>query len=308
MALQQIRWLHIFSVLITGSLIAEPAVQIRTSAHATAMAYGDTELWTYQHDPGEGKPYFHPLNAANGALLSELRPQDHPWHRGLWFSWKYINGVNYWEENRETGRSDGLTRLISTQREIDDSQQVIIRQALDYAPVEVGTALLRETRTLVLSPPDSAGCYTIDWSSEFRALQPVELSRTPIPGEPDGKRYGGYAGLSMRLNKAFIGGRFLTADGEFKAKGFDHTAARWMIFNSEPGASLLIMDHAENPRAPTKWYVAPKMPFYSPALLFDAPLQLNKGEVLSLRYRIVVSPEPIIPAQAALRFSDWVGR
>ena len=25
------------------------------------------------------------------------RPPDHIWHHGLWFSWKFINKVNYWE-------------------------------------------------------------------------------------------------------------------------------------------------------------------------------------------------------------------
>jgi len=305
---KQMRYLCICSAVMAGSLMAEPAAVIKSSAEVTSMEVDGSELWTYRHDPAEGKPYFHPLKTTNGTVFSELRPKDHPWHRGLWFSWKYINGVNYWEENRETGQSDGRTRLLSTERRIDDAQNVTIRQTLEYAPGEGAAAVLQESRRLVLSPPDASGNYRIDWTSDFHALEPLELSRTPILGEPGGKAYGGYAGLSIRVNKALTGGIFLTGAGEFHAEGIDNTTADWMIFETGRAGSLLMMDHPGNLRSPTKWYVAPMMPYFSPALLFDAAHTMAAGERLSLNYRILVSPESITAKQAADLYRRWAQR
>jgi len=289
-----------------GVSSAAPAIEVVTSPEATSMHQGGAVLWTYHHNPAEGKPYFHPLNTTNGDRLTELRPKDHPWHRGLWLSWKYINGVNYWEENPATGQSDGFTRLLKTERSIDNSQQVTIEQQLDYAPAPDGAALLLETRRLVIAPPDSSGDYHIDWSSEFYAVAAIELDRTPLLGEPDGKSYGGYAGLSIRLNKSSVGGTFLTGDGVLVAAGIQNVSAEWMSFSSvEDGASILMLEHPESFRSPTKWYVAPMMPYYSPAILFNAPHSMAAGESLSLRYRIVISPKPIPAVKAAGALRDW---
>jgi hypothetical protein len=288
-----------------GVSSAAPAIEVLTSPEATTMHYGDKVLWTYHHDSVEGKPYFHPLNTSSEDRLSELRPKGHPWHRGLWLSWKYINGVNYWEENPATGQSDGFTRLLKTERSIDDSQQVTIEQQLDYAPAPDGAALLLETRRLVIAPPDSSGNYHIDWSSEFHAAAAIELGRTPVLGEPNGKGYGGYAGLSIRLNKSSVGGTFLTGDGALDAEGIQNISAEWVSFSTEEGASILMMEHPESFRSPTKWYVAPMMPYYSPAILFDAPHSMAAGESLSLRYRIVISPKPIPAVKATAAFHDW---
>ncbi|HKK19261.1 MAG TPA: PmoA family protein [Opitutales bacterium] len=299
------RSVFILTAFTLCRLYSETATEVVASPESTTMHYEGRVLWTYQHDAAEGKPYFHPLHTTNGERLTELRPKDHPWHRGFWFSWKYLNGVNYWEENRETGQSEGFTRLLATWRSISEVQQVTFDQDLDYAPTKDGPALLRESRRLVLSPPDASGDYTIDWLSEFQAVETVEFGRTPILGEPNGKNWGGYAGLSIRLNKALIGGSFLRSDGVLNDDAIQNAKAPWMIFKSPEGAAVLMMDHPENFRSPTQWYVAPKMPFFSPAVLYDAPYSMAAGERLFLRYRLVVSSEAISLDKAEATFREW---
>jgi hypothetical protein len=49
---------------------------------------------------------FNHVICQDGPVLTWLRPPDHPWHHGLWFSWKTVNGLNYWEEY-ENGESEG---------------------------------------------------------------------------------------------------------------------------------------------------------------------------------------------------------
>lgn len=58
-------------------------------------------VWQLNFNKKEGKPYFHPVGLIDGTVLTWLRPADHRWHRALWFSWKFIDGLNYWEESPE---------------------------------------------------------------------------------------------------------------------------------------------------------------------------------------------------------------
>src|SRR5690242_15645430 len=74
------------------------AVTFQESDDALTCKMGDQILWRFSYNTNVGKPFFHPLSVLAGEPLTAFRPKDHPWHYGLWFSWKYINGVNYWEE------------------------------------------------------------------------------------------------------------------------------------------------------------------------------------------------------------------
>ena len=290
--------------LTCSSFGADSTVEVDEAEHALSARLDGRTLWTFHHDPKEGKPYFHPLSSVDGTMFTDLRPDDHPWHRGIWFSWKFINGVNYWEEDRQTGESAGRTLLLSAVQTVSKGRTVRIDMDLAYAPAGTVEHVLWESRAVEVSPPDTNGAYTIDWASEFRALEEdVVLDRTPLPGEPGGKDYGGYAGWSVRMNADVRGGTFRNSEGKSDRTAHRQPAA-WMLFTASEGGSLLFMDHPENLGYPSKWYVAEGMPYFSPALIHDGPHTIKAGETLRLRYRIVVLPEgigtPVAPA-------GWLG-
>ena len=245
-------------------------------------------LWVYNCDPADGKPYFHPLASTDGTVFTDLRPEDHPWHRGVWFSWKYINGVNYWEEDRATGKSAGETRIVNIDREVTAGKDVHLALDLEYAPAGTDDVVLRENRSLVVTAPDQKGRYTIEWSSSFHAQgSEVVLDRTPIPGEPNGKNWGGYAGWSVRMNKAMLNGSFFNSEGATNAH---RSAAQWNVFQADAGGGLVFKDHPDNINYPAKWYIAKGMPYFSPAVIHDAPHTIKAGESLALKYSLTVCP------------------
>ncbi|VGO11484.1 hypothetical protein PDESU_00028 [Pontiella desulfatans] len=271
-------------------LVSAPAfagLELRQGAGSIAAWLDGKALWTYNCDPADGKPWFHPLASTEGTVFTDLRPEDHPWHRGVWFSWKFINGVNYWEEERETHASAGETRIRKVAGTIKD-QTARINLEIEYAPAGTEAPVMRENRLVVVAAPDETGTYSIDWSSTFQALEKtVVLDRTPIPGQPGGKSWGGYAGWSVRMNAAMKGGTFLDSEGRESAH---RAAAAWTLFNAPEGGSLLFMDHPDNFGHPSKWYIAPGMPFFGPAVIHDAPQALQAGETRTLNYRLVVLP------------------
>ncbi len=281
------------AVVLVALSVSVAKVELVESEHRIALQKDGVDLWAFNHDPAEGKPYLHPVRAVGGDVFTSLRPEDHPWHRGIWFSWKFINGVNYWEENSETGLSEGETWLLSVDREVDDGLNVLITMRLAYAPSRDAEPVLTETRRLRISAPDENGVYSIDWVSEsLVGGEDLVFDRTPLPSEPGGKSWGGYAGYSIRMNGDMVSGRYSNS-GELEGERTHGTAARWVSFRSPGGGCIRFMDHPENIRFPAKWYVWPSMGYFSPAILFDRSLALNAGERLKLQYRIQVSGEKV---------------
>jgi hypothetical protein len=298
---------HLSLLLAAGFIFPACSSDYSTTETETSVSatYRGQLLWTYRHDPTEAKPCFHPLSSTDGTLFTDFRPEDHPWHRGLWFSWKYINGVNYWEENRKTGKAAGETRIVGFDSRITETDTIHFELDIEYGPADNNEVILTEQRHIVVSPPQEDGAYTIDWSATYKAVgSDVELDRTPPPGAPNGKAWGGYAGWSVRMNKDVHAGVFLNSEGE---EGADRHPARWQLFKAPDQGCLLLMDHPQNLNYPVKWYIAPKMPYFSPALIHDHPHRLQKGQTLSLRYRLVVAPGKMTLARAEKWWESWTG-
>src|SRR5262245_6468807 len=55
--------------------------------NSLAWRSGTNVIWQLTFDPNKGKPFFHPVAVAGGPALTNFKPEDHPWHYGLWFSW-----------------------------------------------------------------------------------------------------------------------------------------------------------------------------------------------------------------------------
>lgn len=283
--------------------------EVEEQEHALTAYLNGRKLWTYNHDPAEGKPYFHPLATTTGINLTGLRPDDHPWHRGLWFSWKYINKVNYWEESRKTGLSDGRTQIFHFQGLVSTDKTTHLQLRLTYTPADKTTPVLIEMRKLRISAPDSNGIYTVDWESEFIAgAKDVEFDRTPLPDEEGGKNWGGYAGLSLRMNKEVNGGVFQNSEGQTGEAGAHRQAADWMSYTPPDGGYVLFMDHPENMNHPNKWYISEKMGYFSPSVVHDAAHVLEKHQSLVLRHRVVISPEVLDDAEIKQLMADWLNQ
>lgn len=266
----------------------------RQEKNSVALMNNDKTVWQHHFDKVEGKPYFHPLSTMDGSVLTAMRPEDHPWHRAVWFSWKFINGLNYWEEDRETGKSEGITELKSVASKLNKDFTAEFKIELAYHP-PMGVDLLNEERTIRMSPPAEDGSYFMDWESTFTALaNEVVLDRTPLPDEPNGVTWGGYAGFSARLNLQLWDVKTISDSGE--TENLHGKASKWISFQAknlkgEP-VSLTIFDHPDNVKFPNKFYISndPVTPFYyfSPALIFDQRMILKKGEKLHLKYRLLI--------------------
>ena len=248
-------------------------------------------LWNFEIDTPEGRPFFHPLNLPSGKPLTDLRPKDHVWHLGWWFSWKFINGVNYWEpadERREGVEPEGRTRV--TKKSIAcEGLACKVRLELEYGPRSGRASALTEVRTVEIAPPDLDGGYAIGVRHVFTAREDVVLDRTPPHGSTaSGKWGGGYAGATLRLapsaTKAFVvrgsaGGATPAAVTGVETKSLDF---------SDPSTGEGVEFAQVAAPASARFYVWPDKRMVNPSPIYEGPLSLKKGETLELAYRLAV--------------------
>jgi hypothetical protein len=155
---------------------------------------------------------------------------------------------------------------------------------------------MTEKRVVDMSAPDDQGTYHSDWTCTFTAGErDVILDRTPLEGEPGGKPWGGYAGLSVRFAKDLAERQVVTTKGPVKfagqlrfrgkARAMDYSG---LIQGGPVGVAAF--DYPENLHHPTPWYAIKSQPmsYFSPAVICDGPFTLKAGQRFTLRYRVMV--------------------
>lgn len=263
-----------------------------------ALMSGDKTVWRFRADSSESsKPYFEPLGVAGGKSLVAAKPVDHPWHLAHWFSWKYINGVNYWEADKN-GLSQGETFWETPKKELHADGSAKITMNLGYRPrsknEKPSATLLKEERETLISAPASDGSYFLDWTQVFTAEEDVKLDRTPIPGEKGGVVHGGYAGLAVRFSNELKDVKTVLTNSENErdrggfrvdVRGANGAEQNGVINGKEYG--IAILPHPDMPRS-GDWYIIKQKNFIylNPAILLRGDYKLKKGETLTLRHRV----------------------
>jgi hypothetical protein len=233
------------------------------------------------------RPYVHPLTTPAGAVLSAEAPADHPWHHALWFTVKFVNGENFWEEYGDFG----TLRTTAVERDGDT-----VRAGLDWIAPDGESVRLRETRTLTTVALDDAA-YAIDWTEQLDVPVTTALDRTPFT------TWGGYGGLTMRGAPDWTDTTIRLGDDTRRDRALGERA-RWLAIEglapAGPAApapvGVVLLDHPDNPRSPTPWYASNRADTYgegwanfvNAAFLWDEPLTVEPGAPLRLRYRVLV--------------------
>ena len=85
---------------LSAQMMAGPDANPEVSSHknhfldwiktdeSVALTNNSKVVWKFNYGKSGKKPHFHPLALMDGTVLTENKPKDHPWHYGMWFSWK----------------------------------------------------------------------------------------------------------------------------------------------------------------------------------------------------------------------------
>jgi hypothetical protein len=300
-------------VLTFAAQAAPPIIWERTEGESLAYKKGDEILWQFNFGTNTQKPYFHPLRVAGGESLTASRPTDHRWHYGLWFSWKYINGVNYWEEDKD-GRAQGNTTWDAPVIKTRDDGAAEIQITLRYVSPTNGVMMI-EQREIKISSPREKGEVTIDWTGEFEAMKELVLDRTPMPGEPHGAVNGGYAGLAFRGPSDPVPCAFITAEGSVEKFASDRArpnskAAACNLTQGGRTNGVAIFSHVSNTGGDSPWYMinSKVMRWFSPSLLAPAPKKVKPHEKFTWKFRVTTQAEAWTPAKLREQSEKYNGK
>lgn len=264
--------------------------------------------WTYAWDH-ELKPHLHPVMTPAGHLLTRVEPPDHPWQRGLWFSIKFVDGVNFWEEGFDpwgTIRHEGAPETSADGVEGD----------LAWIGDDRTTVVLREHRRFTHVPIDR-DAYAIDLDTAVTAPEGALLDRSPFNG-----LFGGYSGFTLRGRNDWRDTSLLLDDGTTTGR-VAPKVSRWCdmtgVVDTDEGAvsaGIALLDHPGNLRHPPPYYASTKAPDYgdegwtnfaNPAFLWDGPHTLEPGEPLRLRYRAIVHDGAWTAERLEDAWQAWAG-
>ena len=279
----------------TRSFVSAP------SWDATGMLVDGKLCWTYVPQSPEGKPFFHVLAIpGTGDVFTSYRPPDHNWHLGFWFSWKFINGCNFWEPD-----SNGVTRVVAQTVTPSDDKALLVDATLSY--LAKGREAVRERRAVRVTTKRN-GDYTIEWASTFTAQETnAVFSTTPVSRDKEGKRWasGGYAGLMMRFaDSPAFSYTYANDAGQADVLTCGEKSAKMEVVAvckaSGARAKITLSDHPENPRYPSTWFARHSTTDHKgrgyylvgPSMIFHEPMTLAAGTSARFRYTVSVERLP----------------
>jgi hypothetical protein len=239
-------------------------------------------LWRYVYG-GKPKPFFHPICTPAGHNIALFEPHDHVWHRGLWFTIKFVNEENFWEEHAPYG----VQRTLLPPDVTHDDDRVTLSSVQCWIRPDQESVVIDEQRRMTYVPL-AASAYALDLVFTLTPRVDVVLDRTPFEG------WGGYGGLCFRGSRNWGPTRLLFSDGSTSDRPTPVVSA-WCDLSGpldggvDQSGGIAMFDHSDNIRHPVPWYggTGPGH-YFNAAFLFNEPLALQSGTTMTLRYRVYV--------------------
>jgi hypothetical protein len=242
------------------------------------------------------RPYLHPVRTLDGVVVTDHRPDDHPWHRGISWALPVVGDHNFWGgpsyvhgrgylalPNNGAMVHTGFTRLEARPDRID------IAHDLDWI-TEGGDRIITEQRGLTVTlVTNAAGPHA--WRLGFDTAMTNVGSEPLALGSPTtrGRSSAGYGGLFWRGPRSFTAGHAHAVGGARVDDDLMGTRHDWLAFTAQ-NTTLVFTDAAGNPGHPVQWFVrSAEFPGVCPAPFHDSETVLAPGETLRRNYAIAVA-------------------
>ena len=260
-------------------IYAQKKITAERNGSSVDIRIGNQFFTSYIFSEEEKYPYFFPVNGPSGASVTSMRNGTYPHHTSLFFGCDKINGGNYWQEGLDRGQIVSLhvNILESGEDKVVLSDECIWKRPGANAPV-------KDTRKITITSP-SEGLFQIDFDIVMEMLMEVTIEKT---------NHSLFSGRVDPDLAVINGGTMINAEGEKGEKATFGKFSSWMDYYGKRGdkmEGIAIMQHPSN-----KWYPAPWFTrdygFFSPTPMYwpenDKEITMNKGEVINLRYRVII--------------------
>ncbi len=269
----------------------------------------DGRLFTKYVKQSGTKPILYPLIGPTGKAMTRAFPmeqvkgerRDHPHHRSLWFTHGDVNGIDFWSEGSNKGKT-----VHREYRKIEGGTTGTIAVVVDWMAPD-GKKVLEDERTYTFRADEDA--RIVDFAITLKASDgAVKFGDTKE----------GSFGLRIPTSMDVVsgrGGHIVTSEGPRDRAAWGKPAA-WVDYygpvEGEP-LGIAVLNYPSSFRFPTRWHVRDYGLFAAnPFGLHDFPkvegsggeYTLEGGQTLPLKYRVVLHKGNEQEGRIAQRFQS----
>ncbi len=288
-----------------NAVSAEDPLRVTVESDAASIYEGQRVLLRYRYDNVPFKPCVQQLFSPQGVNILRDSPADHQHHHALMFA-VAVDGVNFWEEQKEPGRQ--MHRRfgeVKIGKSVDEPRAGFTEQ-LDWINPRSKELLLKEDRTVEIRRMSGVDVTLLSWQSNL-AVPPGKDS-VVLAGSH-------YFGLGMRFVESMdVKGQFRNAEGKTGevVRGDERlTPANWCAYSAEANGkpvTVAMFGHPDNVRGPASWFTMTKPFAYLSATmnLHKEPLKVVSDKPLVLRYAVALWDGPVADEQISRIYQQWI--
>ena len=269
----------------------------------------DKAVFFYQKEPKSSNGgyicnnYIHPLFALNGDTLTEEFPDDHPYHRGIFWSWHqlYINNKSIGDGWIMKNISQEVVDLHPNAGKLSASLnlKILWRSGL----YKNKKAFIEESTSIIVHQMKS-DMRKIDIEISLQALVPG----VSIGGSDDEKGYGGLC-ARIKLPDDIV---FTAENGPVTPDRLQILAGSWMDFSGSFGSGenqngLAILCHPDTPNYPAPWILRQESSMQNIVFPGRDRVPIAMDHSLKLKYRLIVHAGNADEADLAMLQSEYLG-
>lgn len=285
-----------FTGLIHNATFSQSKVTAEKTGDKIEIKVNGNLFTNYIISQHEKYPFFFPVNGPSNASVTSMRNANYPHHSSLFFGCDRVNGGNYWQEGLERGQIISLRADII---ETGNEKAVIENECIWRRPG--ANAPIKDKRIITISTP-SKGKFQIDFDITMEMLMDVVIEKT---------NHSLFSGRMDPDLAVINGGTMINAEGETGEKATFGKRSPWMDCHGKRQGKtegMAILQHPSNDWYPAPWFTR-DYGFFSPTPMYwpenDKNTTLKKGEVIRLRYRVLVHGGDHIEAGIAGEFEKY---
>lgn len=251
--------------------------------HEVSFQWVGNELCRLHFSPDQSRPFVYPVNGQAGRSLTRMGhprdPESHSHHNSVWISHQDVDGVNFWEDR---GKGRILHRRVLRFEDGAKSAGVLTENAW---VADTNDVLLVERRLTSVQHLGERGWLLLIDLELQPAGSAVTLGKTPF----------GLIGVRMAKTIGVNdgGGSILNSDGERDEAGTFRKPARWVDYSGcsteRTIEGIALFDHPANHGHPAVFHTR-NDGWMGACLTYNAPLAIEPGRKLRLRYGLLVHP------------------
>ncbi len=290
-----------FLALMPGSFLNAQQLEFKESPGKVCLWDDDQLVFCYQIETVSQQGaypranYLHPVNDFHGDPITEDFPEDHPHHRGIFWSWHQLllNGKSI----ADPWMCENIVWEVRDHKLSVDNQKAVIQAKVDWQIGEKRQKVLREDVHIAYFRLDDH--YQLDFTIDLLAtVEGLELG-----GSRDEKGYGGFSPRLLLSDEV----KFFYQGLQVIPQNTMVQAGDWLQMTGigKNNAEVIVMYHPQSTAQLRGWILRDKGSMQNPVWPGNQPLKLPTDQPYTIKVRMLIARESLSDNRIEQLFMDF---